>query len=121
MPTNSTTFSSGVVVGNLARDPELRQTKAGVPVCNFSLVIDDQHSNDQGDGERGHYIDFVCYGSLASNVAESLQQGTRVIVVGVLQQERWISKAGVQQRKVSIRADHVGPDLKFIAVEILDT
>jgi len=111
------TFSSGIIVGNLARDPELRKTKAGTPVSNFSLVVDPRSDNSS---DRGHIIDFVCFGSLAENVADALRRGMRVIAAGVIQQERWVDKAGLPHQKVSIKAECVGPDLRYVTADIFD-
>ena len=72
------------LVGNLTRAPELRFTPSGAAVANFGLAVNRRWRNQQTNEweEQTSFFDVVCWRDLAENVAESLDRGTRVMVVG---------------------------------------
>lgn len=111
------------VVGNVTRDPELRYTSAGAPLASFGVVFNKRKKNDDtGKWEDGdaQFFDVVCWRTLAENVAESLEKGTRVIVSGRLDYSTW-EKDGDKRSKVQIVADEVGPSLRWATCEVART
>ncbi|MDH4146544.1 MAG: single-stranded DNA-binding protein [Acidimicrobiia bacterium] len=103
------------LVGNLTRDPELRFTPSGMPVATFGLAVNrrTQDRQTQEWKEQTSFFDVVCYGSLGENVAESLQKGTRVMVVGRLEQRSWETPDGDRRSKIEVICDEVGPSLRW--------
>lgn len=96
-----------VILGNLTRDPELRQTPAGQSVTQMSLALNRSYKNTQGEWEEAtDYIDVVTWGSLAEQVAQSLTKGGRALVMGRLQNRSW-EKDGVKQYKTEVLASDV--------------
>src|SRR5215213_229057 len=71
--------------GNLTRDPELRFTQSSQAVASISVAVTPRRYNAEtktyDDGETS-FIDASVWGSQAENVAESLKQGDRVVVIG---------------------------------------
>jgi single-strand DNA-binding protein len=56
-------------MGNLTRDPELRQTPNGQNVTNFSLALNRAYKDQSGEWQEvTDYIDIVCWGPLAERV-----------------------------------------------------
>ena len=104
------------VVGNVTRDPELRFTPNGAPVCNFGLAWNRKGQNDE---EVVSFFDITCWRNLAENVAESISKGSRVIVYGRLDQRSWESQEGERRSKVEIIADDVAPSLKWATAEVV--
>lgn len=101
------------IVGNLTRDPELRMA-GSTPVANFSVAVNNRKKNRSGEYEDVvSFFDVTCWQSLAENVAESLTKGTRVMVVGRIEQETWETTEGDKRSKVVIVADDVGPSLRW--------
>ena len=100
-------LNSILLEGNLTRDPELRYTPKGTPIC--TLVVASTRSYKL-DGERVEEVSFVettTWGKLATVCAEHLQKGRGVRVVGRIKQERWDDADGTARSKVVIVAEHI--------------
>lgn len=96
-----------VLLGNLTRDPELRQTPSGQDVANFSLALNRSYKNGDGEWvEATDYVDIVAWGKLASSVAQYLTSGSRALVDGRLQSRSWETD-GVKKSKVEVLANDV--------------
>ena len=100
-------LNSVLLEGNLCRDPELRYTPKGTPVC--TLVVASNRSY-KVEGERHEEVSFVeatTWGKLATVCAEHLAKGRGVRVVGRQKQERWEDGDGNTRAKIVIVAEHV--------------
>lgn len=75
------------LIGNLTRDPELRFTDSGRPVCTIGLAVNRRKRN--GESQEPVYVDVVTWAALAETVAERLAKGSRVGIVGRLEFRRW--------------------------------
>ena len=73
-----------VLIGRLVRDPEPRYTSNGVPVTNFTLAVQRNYSNQQGEREVD-FINIVTWRKLAEHCAQYLSKGRLVAVEGSLQ------------------------------------
>jgi single-strand DNA-binding protein len=110
------------VVGNLTREPELRYTPSGAAVCKFGLAVNRSYANRNGDRvEQTDFFDVTAWRELGENIAESLTVGSRVIVTGRLQQDRWENEGGEKRSKVHIVADEVGPSLRWATAAVTKT
>lgn len=108
--------STTTIVGNLTADSELRYTPGGSPVANFGVAVNRRWQKDGEWQEETSFLDVVCYGTLAENVAGSLQKGDRVLVTGRVQQRSWEAQDGTKRSKVEVVADEVGPSLRWATV-----
>jgi|SRR3989344_189642 len=100
-------FNQVILMGNLTRDPELRQTPNGQNVCSFSLALN--RSFKGGDGEwkeATDYVDIVAWGPLGERVAQYLTKGRPCLVNGRLQSSSW-EKDGQKRSKVEVIAQDV--------------
>ena len=106
------------ISGNLTREPELRFTQGGTALCKFGLAWNPPRKNEDGQwvDQDPHFFDVTCWGELAEHVAQ-LSKGTRVNVVGNLEYQRW-EKDGETRSKVEIRADEVGPSLRWATADV---
>jgi single-strand DNA-binding protein len=95
------------LMGNLTRDPELRQTPTGQNVTSFSLALNRSYKDSNGDWQEAtDYIDIVCWGPLAERVAQYLSKGRRCLVQGRLQSRSW-EQEGQKRSKVEVLANDV--------------
>lgn len=95
------------LMGNLTRDPELRQTPNGQTVTNFSLALNRSYKDQSGEWQEvTDYIDIVCWGPLAERVAQYLSKGRRCLVQGRLQSRSW-EQEGQKRNKVEVLASDV--------------
>jgi single-strand DNA-binding protein len=108
------------LVGNITRDPELRFTATGTAVAQFGLAVNRRWRNAQTNDweEQVSFFDIVCWRELAENVSESLTRGTRVMVVGRLEQRSWDTQEGEKRSKVEVVADEIGPSLRWATAEV---
>ncbi len=95
------------LMGNLTRDPELRQTPTGQNVTSFSLALNRSYKDASGEWQEAtDYIDIVCWGPLAERVAQYLSKGRRCLVQGRLQSRSW-EQDGQKRNKVEVLANDV--------------
>jgi single-strand DNA-binding protein len=105
-----------VIVGNMTRDPELRYTPNGAALVKFGMAVSRRVKDDatgQWKDADTSFFDVTAWRTLAENVAESLTQGTRVVVVGRLRTNTWETPEGDKRSKVEIEAEEVAPSLKW--------
>ena len=77
-------LNSIAIIGRLVREPELRYTTNGTPVTNFTLAVERNYKNKQGEKDV-NYIKVVTWRKLAELTAEHLDKGRMVAVDGRLQ------------------------------------
>jgi len=108
------------IVGNVTDDPELRFTPSGLPVANFTVAVNRRFKNASGQWEDklDGFFRCSCWRDMAENVAESLQKGTRVMVVGRLQEQRWEDQEGGKRSRIEIQVDEVGPSLRWATASV---
>ncbi|HET9098410.1 MAG TPA: single-stranded DNA-binding protein [Candidatus Saccharimonadales bacterium] len=95
------------LMGNLTRDPELRQTPTGQNVTSFSLALNRSYKDSSGEWQEAtDYIDIVCWGPLAERVSQYLSKGRRCLVQGRLQSRSW-EQDGQKRSKVEVLANDV--------------
>jgi len=94
-------------MGNLTRDPELRQTPNGQNVCSFSLALNRSYKGADGNWQEAtDYIDVVAWGPLRERVAQYLPHGRPCLVNGRLQSRQW-EQEGQKRTKVEVVAQDV--------------
>jgi len=97
-----------ILVGNLGRDPELRYTKDGQGVANFTLATNERWRDKQGGTqERTEWHRIVVWGKQAENCAQYLQKGRSVYVEGRLQTRDWEDKEGNKRQSTEVVAQTV--------------
>jgi single-strand DNA-binding protein len=108
-----------MLVGNLTDDPELRFTPNGAAVANFRLAVTPRVRDGDSwkDGETSFFRINV-WRQQAENVAETLQKGTRCIVVGRLRTRSWETPEGEKRSVTEVEADEIGPSLKFATAKV---
>lgn len=111
------TDSPATIVGNCTREPTLHYSPSGSAVASFGVAVN--HRKKVGDKyeDDPSFFDVTCFGDLAENVGESIQKGTRVIVVGRWKQESW-EKDGEKRSKHVLIADEVAASVKFATVVV---
>ncbi|MGH7237999.1 MAG: single-stranded DNA-binding protein [Candidatus Saccharimonadales bacterium] len=96
-----------ILMGNLTRDPELRQIPSGQSVCSFSLALNRAYKNQSGEWvEATDFIDVTAWGPLGERVAQYMSKGRRCLVQGRLQSRSW-EQDGVKRSKVEVNASDV--------------
>jgi len=100
-------FNQVILMGNLTRDPELRQTPNGQNVCSFSLALNRSYKGSDGNWQEAtDYIDVVAWGPLGERVSQYLSKGRPCLVNGRLQSRSW-EQDGQKRSKVEVVAQDV--------------
>jgi single stranded DNA-binding protein len=74
-------FNKVILVGRLTRDPELRYTPKGTPVCDMSIAVNKEYTKDDGKEEKETcFIDVTQWGKAGEACAEWLQKGSTVLI-----------------------------------------
>lgn len=94
------------IMGRMVRDPEIRQTGNGTSVCNFTLAVDRDYADDNGDRETD-FIDCVVWAHTADFVGKYFSKGDLMAVNGRLQLRDWEDKDGNRRRVAEIKVDNV--------------
>lgn len=96
------------VIGNLTRDPEVRQTPAGQKVANFGVATNFAWTDQSGvKKEKVEYHNIVVWRKLADIVEQYLRKGRKVFVEGRLQTRDWEGEDGVKRSRTEIVADNL--------------
>jgi len=103
-------FNQAIVMGNLTRDPELRQTPGGQQVASFAVATNRTWMDQSGERKEAvEYHEIVAWGKLGELAAQYLSKGRKVMVVGRLQTQSW-EKDGVKRQRTEI----VASDINFL-------
>jgi single-strand DNA-binding protein len=100
------TVNHVVLIGRLARDPELRYTPNGVAVANFTIAVDRPFSSNKAEREAD-FIPIVVWQKLAETCANHLRKGRLVAVEGRLQIRSYDTKDGQRRRVAEVYANTV--------------
>lgn len=95
-----------IIMGRLARDPELRRTQSGVSVTSFRIACDRDFKSQSGEKETD-WIDVVAWRNTAEFVSKYFTKGRMAIVEGRLQTRDWTDKDGNKRTAVEVVADNV--------------
>src|SRR6185312_1901462 len=82
-----------VLVGNLTRDPELRHTGSGTPVCSLRVAVNSRRKDETGQwADKPNYFSVSVFGNQAESCAQFLAKGRPVAVDGRLEWREWEAK-----------------------------
>ena len=97
-----------VLVGNLTRDPELRHTPSGTPVCSLRLAVNTRRKDETGQWtDKPNYFDITVWGQQGENCAQYLSKGRPVAIDGRLEWREWEAQDGAKRQAVEVVADAV--------------
>jgi single-strand DNA-binding protein len=97
-----------VLMGNLTKDPEVRQTPSGTAVGDLRLAVSEKFKNKEGETvESTCYADIVVWGRQAETCQQYLTKGCLIAVEGRLQLDEWQTEAGEKRSRLRIRAHRV--------------
>ena len=105
-------FNRITIVGYLGRDPELRYTTQGTPVCDFSVATTERRKDKGGDlQEVTTWFRVSLFGRQAELASQYLAKGRQVYVEGQLSQQEWTDREGATRMSLEVR----GTDIQFLS------
>jgi single-strand DNA-binding protein len=97
-----------VLVGNLTRDPELRHTPSGTPVCSLRIAVNSRRRDETGQWvDKPNYFSVSVFGNQAESCAQYLAKGRPVGIDGRLDWREWQAQDGAKREAVEIVAESV--------------
>jgi single-strand DNA-binding protein len=104
-------FNKIILVGNLGRDPELRYTPQGTPVCSFSLATNERRKDKTGEmQDQTTWFRVTLWGRQAETASQYLSKGRPVYIEGRLRVEEWTDRDGKARHTLEVHAT----DMQFI-------
>ena len=95
------------LVGRLTRDPELRYTPNGKPVCDFTIAINKIYEKDKKQVKETVFVDVTVWNKSAEATAEYMKKGKTILIEGELRMDEWKSKEGEKRSKMRVTAKTV--------------
>jgi single-strand DNA-binding protein len=93
--------------GNLTDDPDVRYTEGGIARAIFRVAVSGRRE------QEASFFTVVVWRDQAEHAAQSLSKGSRVVVIGRLQQRAWTAEDGSARSVVEVVADELGPSLRW--------
>ena len=104
-------FNRIIIVGNLGRDPELRYTAQGTPVCSFSMATNERRKDKNGEmQDHTTWFRVTLWNRLAETASQYLQKGRQVYIEGRLRVEEYTDRDGKPRHSLEVFAT----DMQFI-------
>ena len=91
------------ITGRLVRDPEIRQTQSGVPVCSFAVAVDRAYKS--GEERQADFIDCTAWRHSAEFLEKYFHKGDMIGVQGHLQTRNWETDDGQKRKATEIVVD----------------
>jgi single-strand DNA-binding protein len=101
------TEASVSFAGNLTDQPEVRYTEGGIARAMFRVAVSGRRD------QEASFFTVVLWHDQAEHAAQSLSKGSRVVVVGRLQQRTWIAEDGSARSVVEVVAEELEPSLRW--------
>jgi single-strand DNA-binding protein len=101
-------WSQTIIVGNVGRDPQLRYTQSGIPVCDFTVAVT-RRTGRRDDPERSEktvWHRVTCWRQLAEIANQYVRKGTQIMVVGVVEASAYMDKSGQPAASLDLTADN---------------
>ncbi len=101
-------LNRATIIGNLTRDPELRQTPNGQAVCSFGVATNRYWTGKDGTKqESAEFHNVVAWGKLAEICSQYLNKGRKVYVEGRLQTRDWEGQDGIRRYRTEIITENM--------------
>lgn len=110
-------------IGNIGKDPEIRGSKSGETVANFSIACSERHKDARGEWqEKTEWVTCVAFRKNAEIVRDCVQKGSRVYIEGKLTSSSWEDKTTGQKRyKTEILVNDIAVLSDFKATQVKGT
>lgn len=99
-------MNKAILIGNLTKDPEVRTTGSGTAVTTFSIAVDRKYKAQDGS-QLTDFFDIVTWRKLAEICGRYLTKGSKVAVVGELQNRSYKAKDGTKRYVTEVVAESV--------------
>lgn len=93
------------LMGRLTRDPELRYTKEGTPVCKFGMAVNSFSGAKDQRREKATFVDITAWDKRAEVITEYFKKGSPIFLEGRLELDQWEGEKGEKRSKLYVVAE----------------
>lgn len=95
-----------VFMGRFVRDPDMRQSAKGDAICNFTLAVDRDFKDANGE-RQADFIDFVAFRRTAEFIGKYFTKGRMAVVAGHLQIDSYTDKEGIKRKSAKVVTEEI--------------
>lgn len=99
-------YNKAILMGRLARDPELKTTPNGVSVCTFSIAVDRRYQG-KDEEKKTDFFNIVAWRQTAEFVSKYFSKGRCILVEGEIQNRSYTDKDGITRYVTEVIASQV--------------
>jgi single-strand binding protein len=101
-------MNKAILMGRLTRDPEIRysQSDSNMAIARFSLAVDRRYKK-QGDETTADFFNCTAFGKQGEFVEKYLKKGTKIVVIGRIQNDNYTNKEGQKVYSVQIMVEEI--------------
>jgi single-strand DNA-binding protein len=101
-------LNKAMLIGNVVRDPEIRQTAAGQPVASLAIATNMSWKDQQGQKqERADFHNIIAWRGLADVVSRFVKKGSKIYIEGRIQNRSWVGQDGQKRYTTEIVAENI--------------
>lgn len=109
-------MNKSFIIGNVTKDPELRTTQNGIPVCSFNVAVN-RRQNAQADHPEADFFRVTAWRQLGEICNKYLTKGKKISVVGSVSASAYMGSDGKPRASLEITAD----DVEFLSPKDADS
>ena len=95
-----------VLMGNLTRDPEVKETQSGVLVCKFGIATNHKYKSRDGEArEEVCFVECIAFAKAAETLGKYMAKGKSLLVEGRLKLDQWTTKDGEKKSKHTVAVE----------------
>lgn len=106
-----------ILIGNVGQEPEIRQTKDGKEIANFSLATSESWKDKNGEKKEKsewHKISVLSQG-LVSIVKQYVKKGSKLYIEGSLQTRKWTDNKGIERYATEVMLQNFNSTLQILS------
>lgn len=104
-------WSQTIIVGNVGRDPEMKYLQSGVPVCNFTVAVNEVFGSGEERKEKTVWYRVACWRRLAETANQYIRKGQQIMIIGSLEPARaYMDQSNQPQATLELTAR----DIRFL-------
>lgn len=100
-------MNKAFIIGNLTRDPEMRSTRDGIPVCTFTVAVNRRNKGAQAGQPEADFFRVTAWRGLGETCGRFLAKGKKVSIVGAVSVSTYTGNDGAFRAQMEITADDV--------------
>ena len=93
------------IIGNVGRDPEMRMTPQGRPVCDFSVAVNRVSTSGGERSEQTDWYRVSCWGKQAETAQQIIQKGQQIFVDGRFSPRTYMNKENLEKTSLDINCN----------------